>query len=263
MADYNEKPFEDELCAHLASRGWLYSATDHEPGAEYDRERAIIPGDVFGWLEDTQPEAFAKVIKAGTASEPGARRALLDRLCKVLDADVEQGGGTLNVLRRGFKAVPVSLRVCQFAPATRLNATTLADYAKVRVRVMRQVHFSTKDNRSIDLVLFVNGLPVATLELKTDFTQSVAEAIEQYKKDRAPKDAGGRVQPLLGFGNRALVHFAVSNEEVWMTTKLAGTRRTSCRSTPVTGTAARATRPTRAGPRRRTCGRRSWTGTTG
>ncbi|QDW61350.1 type I restriction endonuclease subunit R [Oerskovia sp. KBS0722] len=222
MADYNEKSFEDELCAHLEANGWLYSATDHEPGAEYDRERAIIPGDVFGWLEDTQPEVFAKVIKAGTAAEPGARRALLDRLCKVLDADVEQGGGTLNVLRRGFKAVPVSLRMCEFAPATSLNATTLANYEKVRVRVMRQVHFSTKDNRSIDLVLFVNGLPVATLELKTDFTQSVAEAIEQYKKDRAPKDAGGRVQPLLGFGNRALVHFAVSNEEAWMTTKLVG-----------------------------------------
>ena len=222
MADYTEKPFESELCAHLAAHGWLYSATDHEPGAEYDRERAIIPGDVLGWLQDTQPEEFAKSTKAGTSQEPGATKALLDRLCKVLDTPSDQGGGTLNVLRRGFKHVSSSFRMCQFTPATSLNPTTLADYAKVRVRVMRQVHFSTKDNRSIDLVLFVNGLPVATLELKTDFTQSVAEAIDQYKKARHPQDPGGHVQPLLGFGNRALVHFAVSNEEVWMTTRLAG-----------------------------------------
>lgn len=224
MADYNEKPFENEFCTHLASNGWLYSATDHEPGAVYDRERALIPDDVFAWLEETQPAEFAKAIKAGTLAERKSRDALLDRLCKVLDTDAAQGGGTLNVLRRGFKHVSTSLRTCQFKPATTMNATTTADYGRNRVRVMRQVHFSTKDNRSLDLVLFVNGLPVATLELKTDFTQSVAEAIEQYKKSRAPKDAGGHVQPLLGFGNRALVHFAVSNEEVWMTTKLAGAK---------------------------------------
>ncbi|GAB3188985.1 type I restriction enzyme R subunit [Micromonospora palomenae] len=222
MADYNEKPFEAELCAHLAVHGWLYSPTDHEPGAEYDRERAIVPGDVLGWLRDTQPEEFAKAVKAGTSQELAATSALLSRLCKVLDTPTDQGGGTLNVLRRGFKHVSSPFRMCQFKPATSLNPTTLADYAKARVRVMRQVHFSTKDNRSLDLVLFVNGLPVATLELKTDFTQSVAEAIDQYKKARQPKDPGGHVQPLLGFGNRALVHFAVSNEEVWMTTRLAG-----------------------------------------
>ncbi|WP_412539996.1 type I restriction endonuclease [Longispora sp. K20-0274] len=222
MADYNEKPFESELCAQLAAHGWWYSPTDHEPGAEYDRERAIVPGDVLGWLQDTQAEEFAKAVKAGTSQEPAATSALLDRLCKVLDTPSDQGGGTLNVLRRGFKHVSSSFRMCQFKPATSLNPTTMADYAKVRVRVMRQAHFSTKDNRSLDLVLFINGLPVATLELKTDFTQSVAEAIDQYKKARQPKDPGGHVQPLLGFGNRALVHFAVSNEEVWMTTRLAG-----------------------------------------
>jgi type I restriction enzyme R subunit len=222
MPDYQEMPFEAEICAHLEANGWLYSPSDHEPGASYDAERAIIPDDVFAWLSETQPGEFAKAIKAGTLQEPKAREALLDRLCKVLDTDVAQGGGTLNVLRRGFKHVSASLRMCRFRPATTLNATTLADYGANRVRVMRQVHFSTKDSRSIDLVLFVNGLPVATLELKTDFTQHVGDAVEQYKKDRAPKDPGGHVQPLLGFGNRALVHFAVSNEEVWMTTRLAG-----------------------------------------
>jgi type I restriction enzyme R subunit len=113
--------------------------------------------------------------------------------------------------------------MCQFKPETTLNLATIERYGKVRVRVVRQVYFSTADNRSIDLVLFINGLPVATLELKTDFTQSVQEAIDQYRKDRQPKHAVSKhVEPLLGFGNRALVHFAVSNDEVWMTTKLAG-----------------------------------------
>jgi type I restriction enzyme R subunit len=107
--------------------------------------------------------------------------------------------------------------MCQFKPADTLNQTTHEKYSKVRLRVMRQVHYSTRNQKSIDLVLFVNGIPVATIELKTDFTQSVEDAINQYKKDREPKG-----EPLLSFGHRALVHFAVSNSEVYMTTKLAG-----------------------------------------
>ena len=88
---------------------------------------------------------------------------------------------------------------------------------------MRQVHYSTATQHSLDLVLFLNGLPVATLELKTDFTQSITDAINQYKSDRPVKDpATGKSQPMFGFGTRALVHFAVSNDEVWMTTRLAG-----------------------------------------
>ena len=91
----------------------------------------------------------------------------------------------------------------------------------MRVRVMRQVHFSTADQRSIDLVFFVNGLPVATVELKTDFTQSLEEAVNQYRKDRRPM-TNGRAEPLLSFGHRALGHFAVSNDLAAMTTRLEG-----------------------------------------
>ena len=215
MAIHNENPFEREICEHLAANGWLYSPDDDG----YDRKRALYPADVFAWLESTQLETLAKAVKPATAERD--REALLDRLVKSLDAPFEasggQQGGTLAVLRRGFESVPHKFTMAQFKPADELNATTNAAYAAMRLRVMRQVHYSEKNQKSIDLVLFVNGLPVATIELKTDFTQSVQHAIEQYKNDRDPKG-----EPLLGFGRRALVHFAVSNREVYMATKLSG-----------------------------------------
>lgn len=216
MADYNESKFEQELAQHLAANGWLYSPTD----TGYDKERALFPEDVFGWLSDTQPDELAKVLKQNT---PAERAQVLDRMVKVLGTPLESGGGTLNVLRKGFSHISARFDMCHFRPETTLNPATLERYEKVRVRVMRQVHYSTTSNHSLDLVLFVNGLPVATLELKTDFTQSVTDAINQYKKHRLPKDpTTGKSQPLFGFGTRALVHFAVSNDEVWMTTRLAG-----------------------------------------
>lgn len=220
MAQHNEVEFEKELCEHLAAHGWLYSVNDDR----YDRERALFPEDVFGWLADTQPDVLASVVKPGAKDEVRQRTQLLDRLVKCLEIPMESGGGTLNLLRNGFKHVSAKFQMCQFRPESILNAKTVENYGKVRVRVMRQVHFSTADQRSIDLVLFINGLPVATLELKTDFTQSVADAKAQYMSEaRWPKDAVTRKpQPLLTFGRGALVHFAVSNDEVWMTTRLAG-----------------------------------------
>lgn len=219
MGQHNEKPFEEELALYLESQGWLYSATS----TGYDKERSLFPADVFGWLADTQPDALAKVVKPADAAsvQQKSRDALLDRLVKSLDAPFDSvggvQGGTLSVLRRGFKFTPVSLRMAQFKPADGLNPTTTADYGRMRLRVMRQVFYSTANKKSIDLVFFVNGLPVATIELKTDFTQSVQDAIAQYRTDRNPKG-----EPLLSFGHRALVHFAVSNSEVFMTTHLRG-----------------------------------------
>ena len=169
-------------------------------------------------------------------------------------------GGWRRLVERAaarFQHIAASFRMAQFQPESSRNETAVANYARNRLRVVRQVHFSTADNRSIDMVLFVNGIPVATIELKTDFTQSVDDAVEQYRRDRKPK-TNGRDEPLLGFGTRALVHFAVSNVEVRMTTRLAGRRPTSYRSTGEPPTAARATRqlPTANRPPR-TCGKKS------
>lgn len=215
VLQHHESAFETEICGHLAENGWLYSPTDEG----YDRELALFPDDMFGWLADTQPDQLAKRVKPELTGDAlaKAQAGVLTTLVKALGADPKANGGTLSVLRRGFKDLNAQFQMCQFRPNTSLNETTAKKYAAVRLRVMRQVHYSTQNNNSIDLLFFVNGIPVATAELKTDFTQNITDAVLQYKQHRLPKG-----EPLLGFGSRALVHFAVSNSEVRMTTKLAG-----------------------------------------
>lgn len=224
MAQHNEVTFEDEICQALAAQGWIYEPL-WKAGELYDATRALVPEDVFGWLADTQPVQLAKVLKHtdSPAEHEVAKRQLLDRLCKVLDKPAAKEAGILSVLRTGFKDVAVKFEMCQFKPAMGLNPDTMEHYGKVRLRVIRQVHYSTVDTmKSIDMVLFVNGLPVATVELKTDFTQNVNDAVEQYRKDRLPRNGKNKEEPLLSFGRRALVHFAVSNDEIQMTTDLKG-----------------------------------------
>lgn len=216
-----ESVLETEIAEHLTTNGWLYSPTD----AGYDRELALFPEDVLDWLEETQPDEFAKVVRPvdTVAQRAAGARSILERLAKALDNDPLKHGGTIRILHEGFSMLPkvggtVKFKLAQFRPATTNNPATLEAYAKMRVRVMRQVHYSAKHpNKALDLVLFVNGIPVATVELKTDFTQSIENAVEQYKFDRNP--AG---EPLFDFAKRSLVHFVVSNSEVRMTTKLAG-----------------------------------------
>ena len=144
---------------------------------------------------------------------------MLDRIRKQLD-----DRGTLEVLRHGIDIVGLrqSLALAQFKPALSMNADILARYAANRLRVVRQVHYSKANENALDLVLFLNGLPVATAELKTDFTQGVQDAVDQYRFDRNPKPKGQNAEPLLSFPSGALVHFAVSNKEVFMTTRLEG-----------------------------------------
>ena len=106
------------------------------------------------------------------------------------------------------------MQIVQFKPSFGFNKDIADKYNKVRLRVMRQVHYSASNQKSIDLVLFVNGIPVTTIEVKTDFTQAVEDAKEQYREDRLPIDGyTKKEEPLLKFKRGALVHFAVSNEE--------------------------------------------------
>jgi type I restriction enzyme R subunit len=214
MSLHKEISFENEICDTLAANGWLYAEGDAQ---QYDRARALFPADVMAWVQETQPRAWEALSKNHGAS---AEAVLLDRLRKSLD-----DRGTLDVLRHGVELLGLRqpLSLCQFKPALAINAETMIKYQQNRLRVVRQVRYSLHNENAIDLVLFLNGLAVATVELKTDFTQSVEDAVDQYRFDRNPKPKGqGTAEPLLSFPNGALVHFAVSNMQVRMTTKLEG-----------------------------------------
>jgi type I restriction enzyme R subunit len=211
---HTEKVFEDEVCRHLASTGWAVK-THLQDAESYSRELAIYPDDLLDFVKTTQPLEWAKFKKwhNGKSDE-----IFVKRVAKQLDTH-----GTLHVLRHGFKDVDAKFFLCQFRPAHKKNAKLLETYTQNRLTVIRQLHYSLHNENSIDLVLFVNGMPVATSELKTDLTQNVRDAIQQYKTDRLPKDAKAKeLEALLQFKTRALVHFAVSTDLVFMTTKLAG-----------------------------------------
>jgi type I restriction enzyme R subunit len=210
---HKEISFEAEVCQHLAAHGWHCAEGD---AAAYDRARALFPADVVAWVQETQPKAWATLTKNHGAT---AEAMLLDRVRKQLDER-----GTLDVLRHGVELIGLKapLSLAQFKPVLAMNEDILARYQANRLRVVRQVRYSSANENCIDLVLFLNGLPVATAELKTDFTQSVRDAVDQYKFDRPLSPKGQGPEPLLTFPNGALVHFAVSNAEVEMTTKLEG-----------------------------------------
>ncbi len=208
-----ELAFETEICEYLAAHGWLYVEGDAQ---RYDRARALFPSDVLDFVQTTQPKEWAALTKSHGAK---AAEVLLARLRAQLDQR-----GTLSVLRQGIDLLGLkqTLKLAEFRPALGINPDILARYAQNRLRVVRQVRYSLHNQNSIDLVLFLNGLPMATVELKTDFKQSVRDAIDQYRFDREPRPKGQPAEPLLSFPGGALVHFAVSDSEVYMTTKLDG-----------------------------------------
>ena len=210
---HREIHFEDHVVEQLADSGWLVG--EH---AKYDRTRALYPEDVIGWIQDSQPETWEKLSRLNGA---GVENAVLDRLSKVLESKT---GGTIEVLRRGFgMAGGGTIQMSQPMPEDGRNDDVQQRYAANRLRVVRQVRYSLDSENAIDLVLFINGIPVSTFELKTDFTQSVEAAKAQYRTDRNPKSTlNGRMEPLLTFRRGAVVHFAMSDSEVWMATKLAG-----------------------------------------
>ena len=211
---HKEINFEIEICEYLAAHGWLYVEGDAKA---YDRARALFPADVIAWVQETQSKAWLSLEKNHGAQ---AVEVLLSRLRASLNQH-----GTLEVLRHGIEMIGLRqpLMFAQFKPALAMNPEVLAKYGLNRLRVVRQVRYSLHNENTIDLVLFINGLPVATCELKTDFTQSVEDAVDQYRFDRDPRPKKqSAAEPLLSFPNGALVHFAVSNIEVRMTTKLIG-----------------------------------------
>ena len=231
----NELTFQNDVVDQLVANGWLLGSP-----AAYNRELALYEEDVLGFVKDTQPkewEKFTKLYPSNTEAK------FLERVATQLnkaDPNAADGAlrtfGTLGVLRHAIKDRGARFKLCQFEPEHALNPDTLAMYQKNRLRVVPELVYSPwateaeltasgakAKNWRIDLVLFVNGLPVATLELKSEFKQAVKNAIKQYKLTRLPVDpVAKKSEPLLTFKRGAIVHFAVSQYEVYMATKLEG-----------------------------------------
>jgi len=201
---HTERAFEDAIEDHLLAHGWQRG----DPQA-FDRRRALFPAELLAFVEATQGKAWQAVQSYHGAQ---AGDALLDDLGKAIAAN-----GMLHVLRHGFSCFGKAFKVATFAPASGLNPELQAQYAANRLTVTRQVHYSKQHENSLDMVLALNGLPLATAELKNPFThQNVYDAMRQYRQDRDPNET------IFAFDRRALVHFAVDPDLVFMTTRLDG-----------------------------------------
>jgi type I restriction enzyme R subunit len=202
---HSEGAFETVIEAHLLQNG--YVAIGREC---FDRERAIFAATVLSFIHATQPKEWDK-LEALHGSRTGEQ--ILGDLCKWMDQN-----GALATLRRGFKCYGRTLHVAFFKAAHELNPELEARYAANRLGLTRQLHFSPRSEKSLDVTLSLNGIPVATVELKNPLTgQRVEDARRQYKQDRDPRE------PIFEFKRRTLVHFAADTESVLMTTRLAGT----------------------------------------
>jgi type I restriction enzyme R subunit len=198
-----EKAFETYIEDVLLNRsGWKRGTVD-----EWDKQNALFPQRIFEFLETTQPKLWESMQKLHGA---GLEAMLIQALVKELEVK-----GTLHVLRQGFKFYGKTFRLAYFKPAHGLAPDVIERYEKNDLTVTRQIPCHPNDTKTIDMVLAINGLPVATIELKNPQTgQNWSHAIKQYRQDRNP------AAPLFGFKTRSLVHFAVDSEQVYMTTRL-------------------------------------------
>ncbi|WP_201624070.1 type I restriction endonuclease subunit R [Psychrobacter immobilis] len=229
-----ESVFQADIVSQLQAHGWQLG----NPSA-YQSETALYEQDVLDFVQTTQPQEWEKFCRNYPIdSERHFIAALVKQLNKADEHSTDRASrtyGTLGVLRHGLKIRNARFSLCQFKPEHSLNPEIMARYEANICRVVPEVvyspHVSLKDSTDgkvakrnrIDVVLFVNGIPVTTMELKSEFKQAVQNAITQYKKTRLPKDPDTKKpEPLLTFKRGALVHFAVSQYEVYMTTKLAG-----------------------------------------
>jgi len=208
---HREKYFEGHIVKQLTARGWLVGDT-----SGYEQQHALYPEDLVEWIKATQRAKWEKLV---SGHGDRATATLMDRLAQALEKD-----GTVDVLRNGFKIAGAGeISLSEGQPEDERDPSAWGRYKANRLRVVPQLKYRPGHNLAIDLALFVNGLPVATVEVKTDFTQSAEAAMEQYRNDRLPVDpVTRRKEPLLTFKRGAVVHFALSDSDIRMTTKLAG-----------------------------------------
>ena len=234
-ADSKEAAFQQDIIKQMVAGGWKLG----DP-TKYDRKLALYTEDCLHYVKTTQPKTWEKYEKLYPTNP---EQAFIDKLASQLSKADPQASdkslrtfGTLGVLRHELRDKSASFKMCQFKPEHGLNPDTLAMYEGNILRVVPELVYSPYATEAhlaetgkqakkwrIDLVLFVNGIPVVTMELKSEFKQAVENAITQYRKTRLPKDPEtNKPEPLLTFKRGALVHFAVSQYEAYMTTRLAG-----------------------------------------
>jgi hypothetical protein len=205
MKQTSEAAFETAIEAMLLNDGYSKLAS-----GTFDTERAIFPDEALTFIRETQAKTWEK-LETLHGAKTGER--VLQALCKWLDTH-----GGLTTLRHGFKCFGKTPRIAFFRPAHGLNPELEARYRANRLGITRQLYFSGKNKKSLDVVLSVNGIPVVMLELKNPLSgQTAANAIHQYRHDRDPRE------PIFLFTKHTLVHFAVDTEAAHMTTRLAGT----------------------------------------
>jgi type I restriction enzyme, R subunit len=202
--NYREIDFEEHIEAHLLKSGYHKRTPE-----EYDKSLCLIPGEVLQFIQDTQPKTFEQLEKQYGAD---TSQKLVERIGREVSKY-----GVLDVLRKGVTDRGAKFTLAYFKPASGMNPEHQTLYQGNRFSVVRQLKYSQKNENSIDMALFLNGLPLLTIELKNSLTgQFFDDAVKQYKKDRLPQG-----EPLLAF-KRCLVHFAVGNEQACMTTRLQG-----------------------------------------
>ena len=205
----DERAFEEYIARSLTERSGYRAVKHGNALGDFDAGLGLDTAELLAFIEETQPEAWERLARLH-GGDAKARGRFADRLAKELDAR-----GTVDVLRHGVVDLGVTIRLAFFRPAHSLTPQLVARYEANRLTVTRQLPYESGSNKTLDLALFVNGLPVATAELKNALTgQTIEDARKQYRKDRDPKN--------ITLSCRAVVHFAVDTEQVAMTTRLDG-----------------------------------------
>src|SRR4030042_1866795 len=204
MKATTEKAFEAYIKESLEQKDWKTGLIE-----TWDKARALFPEVIINFIKNTQLDLYSQMEKLHGNE---LQAMIIDALVKERDTK-----GTLHILRHGFKFYGKTFRMGFFKPAHGLNKETLELFEKNLLTVTRQVPCHLHDNSTVDVVLSMNGLPVATIEIKNPVTgQTWKHAVHQYKNDRDPR------APLFQFKKGALVHFAIDPDEIYMATRLSG-----------------------------------------
>ncbi len=202
---YREQDFEEHIEEHLLNSGYYKQESDN-----YNKDLCLISEELLQFVKATQPKEYEKLEKQYGSSTP-------EKFCYNISKEAEKKG-TLHVLRKVYKDRGAKFNLAYFKPSSGMNPEHLKLYKQNRLSIVRQLKYSNRNENSLDITIFLNGMPIITAELKNSLTgQFVQNAIKQYKQDRNPKES------LFQF-KRCLVHFAVGNEKVYMTTRLQGSQ---------------------------------------